>query len=328
MKTIFFSCKQFERPFIDAAFTSAEEIRTEEKSLCLATASKAKGFSAVSIFAGDDASAAVLNILAREGVRFIAIRAAGYDNVDLVRAKQLDIRVANVPAYSPYAIAEHAVALILALNRKLILSNQHVHLHNFKVDDLIGMDLNGKTVGIIGTGRIGKVFTKIMNGFGCKLLGYDINEDIQLEREYDLKYVDLDTLCRDSDIISLHTSLTPETKYLINKNLISKMKKSVMLINTCRGACVNSSDLIAALENQIIGSYGADVYESERGLFFYDWSNKELTDTNLIRLLSFPNVLITPHQAFATREALTNIAETTFDNIERWSKGLNALHEL
>ena len=170
MKTIFFSCKQFERPYIDAAFTSSEEIRTEEKSLNLTTASKAKGFSAVSIFAGDDASAAVLDILAREGIRFIAIRAAGYDNVDLVRAKQLGIRVANVPAYSPYAIAEHAVALILALNRKLILSNQQVHRHNFKVDDLIGMDLNGKTVGIIGTGRIGKVFAKIMQGFRLQLI--------------------------------------------------------------------------------------------------------------------------------------------------------------
>jgi D-lactate dehydrogenase len=188
--------------------------------------------------------------------------------------------------------------------------------------------LNNKTVGIIGVGKIGSVLAKIMHGFGCNLLGYDIKKNDLLEKEFGIKYVDLETLCRSSDIISIHTSLTPETKYLINKKLIDIMLPNAIIINTSRGACVNTNDIIDGLEHNKIGAYGADVYEKEKGVFFNDYTHKELKDDILKKLLTMPNVLITPHQAFATKEALTNISETTAYNIECWSKNIKSKHEL
>jgi D-lactate dehydrogenase len=328
LKIIFYSTKDFEQPYLEAAKGMQENIVFFKEALSLKTAEKAKGFNVVSLFAGDDASSNVLEALYKNGVRFIAIRAAGYDNVDLQKAKELGIAVANVPEYSPYAIAEHAVALILALNRKIITADKQVHCQNFTTGNLIGFDLHGKTVGIIGVGKIGSILAKIMQGFGCRLLAYDINEDVALKEKYGLEYVDLPTLCHSANIISIHTALTPNTKYLINKKLIALMRQDVMLINTSRGGCVNTADVIEGLGNGHIGYYGTDVYENERGIFFYDFSEKELKDEMLKKLLAMPNVLLTPHQAFATKEALTNIADTTFYNIDCWKKNQHSKNEL
>ncbi len=328
MKILFYSTKDFEQPYIEAANGTREEVIFIKEALSLQTADKAKGFDTVCIFTGDDASSDVLEALYKNGVKFIAIRAAGYDNVDIKKATELGIVIANVPEYSPYAIAEHAVALILALNRKIATVDKQVHNQIFTTGNLVGFDLNGKTVGIIGAGKIGGVFAKIMHGFGCRLLGYDIKENKELHEKYGLEYVDLPALCREANIISIHTGLTPQTKYLLNRKLIGLMQPGAMLINTSHGGCVNTADVIEGLENGHIGYYGADVYENESGVFFYDHSGKELKDDILKKLLTMPNVLITPHQAFATRDALTNIAATTFYNIDCWKKKQRSKNEL
>jgi D-lactate dehydrogenase len=327
-KILFYSTKDFEQPYYVGSKNVNVQMAFTTEVLSSQTISQAKGFDVVSIFTADDASSPVIEGLYKNGVKYIAIRAAGYDNVDLQKAKELGIMVANVPAYSPYAIAEHAVALILALNRKIITADKQVHNNNFKITNLVGFDLNGKTVGIIGTGRTGSVFSKIMNGFGCRLLAYDIVENRELTEQYKLKYVQLEELCKSADIISMHTCLTKDTKYIMNKKLIGSLKKGVMLINTSRGACVNTLDVIEGLQQGILGSYGADVYENERGIFFNDLSDKSMNDELLKRLLAFPNVLITPHQAFATKEALTRIAATTFYNIDCWMRNVRSENEL
>ena len=259
MKTLFYSTKDFEQPYLEAASDNPQEVTFIKEALSPQSADKAKGFDAVSIFTGDDASSDVLKILHTNGVRFIAIRGTGYDNIDLNKAMELCIAVANVPAYSPYAIAEHAVALMLSLNRKLIIAGKQVHAGNFTTNNLIGFDLHEKTIGIIGVGKIGSVLVKIMHGFGCRILGYDIHENKELSKKYGLEYVDLPALCREANIISIHTSLTPATKHMINKKLIGLMQKGTMLINTSRGACVDTADIIKGLESGQIGYYGADV---------------------------------------------------------------------
>jgi D-lactate dehydrogenase len=280
---------------------------------------EAKGFDVISIFTGDDASAPIMEKLHKLGIKFIAIRAAGHDNVDIDKAIECGIGVANVPEYSPHAIAEHALALMLALTRKLILANEQVHNQNFTVDNLIGFDLHGKTIGIIGTGKIGSTLIKLLSGFGCRLLAYDIQPDEELMEKYDVEYVSLSELCQESNIISIHTCLTAQTKHLISKDLISQMQKGVMLINTSRGACIKTTDVLDYLENGHIGYFGADVYENEKGVFFYNRADNKPDDDLLKRLLALSNVLITPHQGFATTEALNNIANTTFYNIFCWS---------
>jgi len=328
MKILFYSIKDFEQPYLETFNYRNEEIVLSKDSLDLQTADKAKGFDVISIFTGDDASSIVLEALQKKGVKFIATRAAGYDNIDIKKAAELGIAVANVPEYSPYAIAEHAVALILALNRKIIIADRQVHQQNFTTGNLIGFDLNRKTVGIIGLGKIGSVFAKIMHGFGCRLLGYDIRENKELAQQYGVEYVDLPALCREANVISIHTGLTPATKYMINRKLIGLMQRGVMLINTSRGACINTQDVIDGLENGHIGYFGADVYENEKGVFFYDHSGKEIKDAMLKKLLTLPNVLMTPHQAFATQEALSNIAETTFHTIDCWKNNKRSANEL
>ncbi|MGZ8558931.1 MAG: 2-hydroxyacid dehydrogenase [Chitinophagaceae bacterium] len=328
MKTLFYSTKDFEQPCLDAANAEQEDAVFIKEALSLKTAGRAKGFDAISIFTEDDASSAVLEALHKNGVRFIAIRAAGYDNVDIKKAMDFNIAIANTPDYSPYTIAEHAVTLILALNRKIITSDKQVHQQNFTAGNLIGLDLHVKTVGIIGAGKIGSTLAKIMQGFGCRLLIYDIKENTTLKEKYGLDYVDLPALCREANIISINTNLTPHTKYLINKKLISLMQRGVMLINTSSGECVNTADVIAGLENGHIGYYGADVYENEKGIFFYDHTGKELKDEMLKKLLAMPNVLITPHQAFITEQALNNIARATFYNIDCWKKNHRSENEL
>jgi D-lactate dehydrogenase len=328
MKILFYSTKDFEKPYLLSASNNMQQLEFIPEALSLQTAGRAKGFEVVSIFTGDDAAADVLKALQKNGVRCIAIRAAGYDNVDLEMANELSIRVANVPEYSPFAVAEHAVALLQALNRKIITADTQVHGKNFTLGNLVGFDLHGKTVGIIGTGRIGSVFAKIMHGFGCRILGYDIVENKMLTEAYGLEYVDLPALCREAHIISMHTALTPGTKHMIDKKLIGLMQQGTMLINTSRGACVDTAAVIEGLQTGHIGYYGADVYENERGIFFYDYSNKELNDAMLKKLLAMPNVLLTPHQAFATEEALINIAGTTFYNIDCWHKKMHSKNEL
>jgi D-lactate dehydrogenase len=236
--------------------------------------------------------------------------------------------VANVPEYSPFSIAEHTVALILALNRKLVLANQQVQVQNFTLENLIGFDLHGKTVGIIGTGRIGGIVANILHGFGCKLLAYDIQPSESLQKKLNVKYCTLRELCVNSDIITIHTPLNEETRYMLDRKLFSCMKQGVMIINTARGAVVNSLDLVDYLDNGTIGSYGMDVYEKERGVFFMDRRGEDLNDPVLRKLIGMKNVLITPHQGFATNEALTNIADTTFDNILSWQSGLRPDSEL
>ena len=328
MKILFYSTKDFEQPYLEAANSRKEETTFIKEALSLQTADKAKGFDVISIFSEDDASTSVLEKLFKNGVKFIAIRAVIYANVNITKATELGIVIANVPEYSRYAIAEHAVALILALNKKIAAVGEEAQSQIFTTCNLVGFNLHGKTVGIIGVGKIGAVFAKIMHGFGCRLLGYDIKENKELQEKYGLEYVDLPVLCRESKIISIHTGIMPQINYLLNRKLIGLMQRGTMLINTSHGGCVNTADVIEGLENGQIGYYGADAYENERGVFFYDHSGKELKDDILKKLLIMPNVLITPIHAIATQEALTNIAAITYYNIDCWKNNQHSKNEL
>ena len=248
--------------------------------------------------------------------------------MDIAHAKSLGLRVVRVPDYSPNAIAEFTVAIILALNRKLIRSHYRIMEMNFSLDGLVGFDMHGKTVGIVGTGKIGRIVAKILHGFGCHVLAYDAVKDQTLEEECKATYTDLDTLCRQSDIISLHVPLMEQTHYLVNEAQIAKMKKGVMLINTGRGGLVNTQDVINGLKSQQIGYYGMDVYEEEEGLFFEDHSEDILLDDMIARLMTLRNVMITSHQAFLTDTALANIAQTTVDNLDSLEQGLPCKNEV
>jgi D-lactate dehydrogenase len=319
MKVLIYSARPFEIPYLKQANTTPHQIDFLNDALNSRTAPKANGYDAISIFSGDEACFITLEKLKDCGIKYISLRSVGYDNVNLRAAERVDIRVANVPAYSPYAIAEHAVALLLNLNRKLIESNNRVKRFNFDIDGLMGMDLYNKTVGIVGTGRIGSVMTKIMAGFGCKLLGYDLKANDTLISQYNMKYINLTQLCEQSDIISLHVPLNEDTHYLIDETCFYQMKNNVILINTARGAVINTKHLIDALWHKRIAAYGADVFENEKGLFFKDWSNNIPDDQDLIQLNAFPNVLLTGHHAPLTHEAMTNIAETTMRNLDAWA---------
>ena len=328
MKVLFYSSKDFELPYLKEAASTDFEIDFAKEPLSLKTALLAKGYDAVSIFAADDASAEVIKELRNEGIKFIAVRAAGYDNVDISAANKAGIRVANTPESSPNAIAEHTVAMMLALNRKLIKANEQVHKQNFTLSNLVGFDLNKKKVGIIGTGRIGSTLARIMHGFGCTLLAYDVKHDQNLEHKYNVFYTGLNTLCSMCDIITIHLPLNEQTHYLIDKKLIQTMKQGVMLINTSRGAIVKTQDVIDALTCGQIGYFGMDVYEYEKGVFFYNHEGESLHDPMLNKLMGFSNVLITPHQAFATNEALKNIAATTFYNLSSWMQNSSIENEI
>lgn len=329
MKIAVFSAHKFEeKPLHDANAGKHELKLFTDTYLNINTALLAQDCACVSIFTNDDASAPVLKQLKNLGVQYLALRSAGFNHVDLDKAKALGIKVANVPEYSPYAVAEHTVALMLALNRKLIKANQRVRDLNFSLNGLTGFDLNGKTVGIIGLGKIGNIVTKILRGFGCRLLAFDIKPNAELTEKYGLQFVDMDTLCAQSDIITLHAPLNDKTRYIINRERIEKMKQGVMLINTSRGALVDTRELIAGLKSGRIAYLGLDVYEEEKGLFFEDHSDEILQDDVIARLLTFPNVLITSHQAFLTDTALRNIAETTIYNIDCWENGEKSGNEL
>jgi D-lactate dehydrogenase len=328
MKILSYSTKTFELSYLQQANTFGFEINMSPQLLTAATVDMSRGYDGIMIFTGDDASASVIQVLKKNGVKFICTRAAGHDNVDIEAAAEAGIRVANVPAYSPYAIAEHAIALMLTLNRQIIAADKQVHRFNFEVDDLIGFDLHGKTVGVIGTGTIGSIAVKILHGFGCKLLAHDTTEQADLINDYKIEYTDLADLCERSDVISIHVPLNTETKYIINAELIAKMKTGVMLINTGRGAVVNTLDIINALHAGKIGSYGADVYEKEKGVFFFDRSSEVPADPMLHALLKMKNVLITPHQGFATAEAIKNISDTSLQNMHAFNTHTICANEL
>lgn len=280
------------------------------------TAKLAQDFEVVCAFVNDTLDKDVIEMLANYKVKLIALRCAGYNNVDVKFAYQ-KIHIVRVPAYSPYAVAEHAVALMMSLNRKTHKAFYRTNDRNFSINGLLGFDMHGKVAGVIGTGKIGRCLINILRGFGMKVLAYDSFPGVAENFEY----VSLDELYQKSDIISLHCPLTPETQYLINEKSISKMKENVMIINTGRGELINTKDLISALKAKKIGSAGLDVYEEEGDYFFEDFSNVMLDDDVLARLLTFPNVLVTSHQAFFTKEALRNIAQTTLNNIVEYFDG-------
>lgn len=321
MHIMLFSSQQYEQDSFTAANASnAFSLSFQPSRLTPATATLAEGVPVVCAFINDDLSAPVLQRLAAGGTRLIALRSAGYNHVDLKTAKQLGLGVVRVPDYSPHAIAEHAVALILALNRRIHRAYNRTREGDFSLHGLIGFDLHGKTVGVVGTGQIGAVFARIMLGFGCRVLANDPQIDPSLQQA-GVGYLPLDKLLTETDILSLHCPLNAGTRHLIDANALTRLKPGAMLINTGRGALVDTPALIGALKSGRLGYLGLDVYEEEAQLFFNDCSDQPLQDDVLARLLTFPNVIITAHQAFLTREALAAIATTTLNNISAWGAG-------
>lgn len=329
MKIAIFSSHKFEVPYLNKANHQAHQLQYFFTNLNIHTVGLARDHEVASIFVNDDASAPVLEKLHEYGIQYLALRSAGYNHVDLQKAKELGIKVANVPEYSPYAIAEHTVALMLALNRKIIRANNRIKDLNFSLDGLTGFDMHGKQVGILGMGKIGAIVARILHGFGCKILAFDMQEDPEMIEKYRVEYLDVATICKRSDIITLHLPLIPQTRYIIGKKAISKMKAGVMIINTSRGGLLDTKEVIKALKKGKIGYLGLDVYEEESGLFFEDLSEQDILQDDMIsRLMTFKNVLITSHQAFLTDTALENIADTTFYNIDQWAAGRSSDKEL
>ncbi|MBE9093064.1 2-hydroxyacid dehydrogenase [Tychonema sp. LEGE 07203] len=321
MKVAVFSTKSYDRTFLEAANVGGQhELVFFEPRLNLETSVLAAGFPAVCAFVNDCLDAPTLRAIAQNGVRLLALRSAGFNHVDLETARDLDLTLLRVPAYSPYAVAEHAVAMILSLNRKIHRAYNRVREGNFALDGLLGFDLYGKTVGIVGTGKIGSLTAKILHGFGCRLLGYDVYQNPDC-LALGMEYVALPELFAASDIVSLHCPLIPETYHLIGALAIEQMKPGIMLINTSRGQLIDTKAVTKGLKSGKIGYLGLDVYEQETDLFFEDLSDRVIQDDVFQRLLTFPNVLITGHQAFFTREALKNIAETTIGNITDFERG-------
>ncbi len=328
MKLLVYSTKEFELDRLKKANDNKHRITYVSEALDSTTATLAAGYDAISIFSGDDASLVVLEILKELGVRYISLRSSGYNNVSVKSAKRIGLRVANAPEYSPHAIAEHAICLVLGLNRKLIKANEQVQQYNFLQNDLVGFNLNGKTAGIVGTGRIGSIMVKLFHAFGCELLATDLVHNHFLENQYDLEYVSLKELCKRSDIISINVPLTSDTHYMFDTSLFQIMKPNALLVNTARGGIVHTRDLLTALKKGKIGGYATDVYEKEKGIFFKDNSYSGIADQQLKELIALPNTLLTPHQAFVTREALQNIAETTIYNLDCWEENRTCKNEL
>ncbi|MDB6154548.1 MAG: hydroxyacid dehydrogenase [Chthoniobacteraceae bacterium] len=319
MNVAVFSTKRYDREFLEKAAGSRHRLRFYAPKLDLSTASLVAGCEGICVFVNDCLDEPVLAQLAQLGVKLVALRCAGFNNVDLAAAQRHGLTVARVPAYSPFAVAEHAVAMILALNRKIYRAYNRVREGNFALDGLLGFDLHGRTVGLIGTGKIGAVFARIMTGFGCRIVAFDPFENKEC-LELGVAYERLDSVLEQSDVISLHCPLTPENHHLINAAAIAGMKEGVMLINTSRGALIDTVAVVDALKRGRIGALGLDVYEEENELFFEDLSGRVLQDDVFMRLLTFPNVLITGHQAFFTREALEGIAATTMSSISEFEE--------
>ncbi|MBW4543032.1 MAG: 2-hydroxyacid dehydrogenase [Symplocastrum torsivum CPER-KK1] len=321
MKVAVFSTKAYDRRFLEAANTEhGHELIFFEPHLTSDTAILASESPAVCVFVNDQLDENTLQALANQGTRLIALRSAGYNNVDLTAASKLGLTIVRVPAYSPYAVAEHTVGLILTLNRKIHRAYNRVREGNFSLDGLLGFDLHGRTVGIVGTGKIGVLVGQILKGFGCQLLAYDVHQNPECEA-LGAKYVKLPELFQASDIVTLHCPLTKDTYHLIDDQALAQMKQGVMLINTSRGALIDTKAVTEALKSRKIGYLGLDVYELESDLFFEDLSEDVIQDDVFQRLLTFPNVLITGHQAFFTENALKNIAETTLSNITDIEQG-------
>lgn len=329
MKIAIFSSHKFETFYLEKANQQEHQLNYFSTTLNLNTVGLARDHDIVSLFVNDDGSAPVLEKLHEYGIKYLALRSAGYNHVDLQKAKELGMKVANVPEYSPYAIAEHTVALMMTLNRKIIRANHRIKDLNFSLDGLTGFDMNGKKVGVLGMGKIGAIVTKILHGFGCEIMAFDTQEDQEMIEKYQVEYLDVNTICKRADIITLHLPLIPQTRYIIGKKAISKMKKGVMVVNTSRGGLLNTKEVIKALKKGKIGYLGLDVYEEESGLFFEDHSEDDILQDDVIsRLMTFKNVLITSHQAFLTDTALENIADTTFYNIDCWADGKSSDKEL
>ncbi len=322
MKVVFYDTKPYDRE----SFLSAKDC--DQLSWCFydfrlseKTAATAKGAEVVCVFVNDQLDSACLEALAKSGVKLITLRCAGYNNVDLAVAKKLGLLVTRVPAYSPYAVAEHTIGLLLALCRKIYRSYNRVREFNFSLTGLVGIDIHNKMIGIVGTGKIGKIVAEILCAFGAEVISYDPYPDMAWAKAYRVRYTTLEELCELADIVSLHTPLLPETLHLLNAETLFKLKQGVIIVNTSRGKVIDTEALIVALKSGHIGGVALDTYEEEEGLFFEDLSGEILLDDELSRLLTFPNVLITAHQAFLTQDALRAIARTTIDNIINLKKG-------
>ncbi len=323
-----FSSRSYDRRFLtEANGRHGHELTFLEPRLDATTAALAEGHDAVCPFVNDTLDAEVLARLGAAGVRLLTLRSAGFNHVDLEAASAAGMTVARVPAYSPYSVAEHTVALMLAVERRLHRAYNRVREGNFSLDGLLGFDLRSKRVGIIGTGRIGQIVARTLRGFGCSLRAYDPYPNDEV-RDYGVRYVDLDTLFAECDVITLHCPLTPETHHIIDAAALAKVKRGVMIVNTSRGALIDTRAVIEALKDGTIGNLALDVYEEEGDLFFEDLSDQVITDDVFARLLTFPNVFITAHQAFFTEEALSNIAETTLANATAYERGQRSGNEL
>lgn len=328
MKVALFSTKKYDQEFFDNANAGAKhQLSYFETTLNKDTASLTEGFDAVCVFVNDLIDEATIEKLVANGVKLIALRCAGFNNVAIEVAMANHIKVVRVPAYSPQAVAEHAVALILTLNRKTHKAYNRVRENNFSLENLIGFNLFGKTVGVVGTGIIGTAFCKIMMGFGCKVIAYDLYPSEAL-KELGVNYTSFDELVRSANIISLHCPLNEETHHLMNASVFEKMKTGTMLINTGRGALIDTEAVLNALKAEQLGYLGIDVYEQEAALFFRDLSETINQDEVFMRLLSFPNVLLTAHQGFFTKEALEQIANTTLQNLSDFENGLELKNEV
>ncbi|MEO6057489.1 MAG: 2-hydroxyacid dehydrogenase [Gemmatimonadales bacterium] len=329
MRLAVFDAHSYDREAFQAANGRyGHELVFFEPRLDCHTAVVARGFPAVCSFVNDRLDADTLAQLKDVGVRLVALRSTGFNHVDLEAARRLDLTVVRVPEYSPHAVAEHAFGLLLALIRKIPRAAARVREANFALDGLVGVDLYGKTLGLVGTGRIGAAAARIAAGFGCRVLAHDPRPDDALAGETGLQYVALDELFQAADVISLHVPLTRATRHIVDEAAFGRMKPGVVLINTSRGALIDTRALITALKSGRIGAAGLDVYEEEEGLFFQDHSDEVLQDDVLARLLTFPNVLITAHQGFLTREALANIATTTLGSLTAFERGERLIHEV
>ena len=320
MRVVVFSTKPYDRQFLTEASAGRHELVFLEPRLVLETAGLAAGAQAVCLFVHDHADEPILAALAGMGVKHIALRCAGFNNVDLAAAARHGITVARVPAYSPHGVAEHAAALLMTLNRRIHRAYTRVRDGNFALEGLLGFDLHDKTVGIIGTGKIGVCFAGIMRGFGCRVLAYDVAQNPEAV-SLGVEYCELDRLFAGSHVISLHCPLTPQTHHIIKADSIARMRRGVFIINTGRGPLIDTAAVIRGLKSGKIGALALDVYEEEEGVFYEDLSGRILADDQLARLLTFPNVLVTSHQAFFTREAMLAIAHTTIGNLDDFAAG-------
>lgn len=328
IRTVVFDTKPYDREPLQRAAAGLDiEWAFMDCRLSAETAAAAHGAQAVCTFVNDCVDRRCLDALAKLGVKYVALRCAGFNSVDIAAAREIGLSVTRVPAYSPYAVAEHAVALLLALNRKIPRANNRVHDLNFSLNGLVGIDLHGKTAGIVGTGRIGRITAEILRGFGMEVLAFDPFPSVEWAGQHGVEYTDACTLVRECEVISLHTPLTPETRHIIRRETLELIKPGAILINVSRGALIDTTALIEALKSGRLGGVALDVYEEEEGVFFEDLSGQILHDDELARLLTFPNVLITAHQAFLTQEALAEIARVTATNLAAFATGKPFLAE-